>query len=187
MTTNQSNMLVIGLAIVFLFMGIFAFIQSIKPDFIYYDDPIWLKQLHKLDGLKETEGPENTKWIEDSFILCGLPEELRNDNKTSWCSSGMCKVFEDLGIKSPKDARAESWIDYGAGLWTTRRGAICVFQDNGLYHVTVLANEKPVPINGVAHYECMGCNQSDTIKISRYKVSSLVVMRWPTISERYGG
>jgi uncharacterized protein (TIGR02594 family) len=146
----------------------------------YIDDPTWLTQINNREGLAELPGPENNPWIIEAFKLCGLPSELQDDNKTSWCSAGLNKIMDEVGLRGTGDARAESWCEWGGMLWIAKKGAICVFCDAGNYHVTVLNDTETVTIRGEKYYSCIGCNQSDRIKISLYKVKSLMCMRWAT-------
>ena len=168
MSTKQFYLL---MAAIVVSVCIYVFMQ---PTYVYWDDPVWLTEIHKWKGITETPGDENTAWIEDSFRMCGLPEHLMSDDKTSWCSAGLNKIFNAVGLQGTMDARAYSWHNYGASIRTARRGALCLFFDGTNYHVTLLEKAVPLVLNDIEYYLCIGCNQSNRIKVSPYPVKNLV-------------
>jgi len=182
MPSMRSNVLKVVLLAIFVLLG-WRMYQAFQPEYIYSENPVWLDQLKRHKGVRETPGSDCHDWIKEGYLYCKLPERLHDDNQTSWCSSGLNQVMREVYIVGTKNARAESWLNWGARA-PTKQGAICVFLDSGFYHVTVLEKAEPVVLNGVEYYECLGCNQSDTVQTSRYKTSSLKGMRWPTIKER---
>jgi len=180
MTRKQFSVLMVSIAVTLLLITGYWHIQ---PDYIYEDNPVWLDQLKIYEGLAETEGPENNQWIVGSYRLCKLDPSLWDDNKTSWCTSGFNKILAEVRIKGTGSAIAESFKTWGAPVGI-KAGAVCVFRQGSGYHVTVMVSGEVVKRNGVEYYACIGCNQSDQIKISYYKVSDLVAIRWPTEKER---
>jgi uncharacterized protein (TIGR02594 family) len=154
-----------------------------KPQFVYADNPVWLGYLKSMEGkITEQPGAVVHPWIKSAYELCGLPESMHDDNQTSWCSAGLNKVLDMCGLVGTRDARAKSWMNWGGAIHTPKQGAVCVFKGT-FYHATVLYNEKPHEMNGESYYQCIGCNQKDTIRVSNYRVSELIAMRWPTKSE----
>jgi len=179
----DKNVKIFTIVVFFIVAAVSIFYFATLPDYIYEDDPVWLQQLEKHEGLSEIEGPGNNQWIIESYRLCNINNELWDDNKTSWCSSGLCKIMYEVQVKGTADARAESWKTWGAPV-RARKGAVCVFRQGDGYHVTVMVDGKEVVLGGVKYYACIGCNQSDRIRVSYYKMDNLVAMRWPTESER---
>lgn len=168
----------VGIALLVFFFCVSAF--TVYTSYKDIQAPVWLDSLKSLEGkIKEVEGQDSNPWIIEAYKLCELPTALHDDDKTSWCSAGLNKIMHDNGIKGTNNAKAKSWLTWGRKLWFPAKGAICIFDMGKYYHVTVLMSKEPILIKGVKHYWCIGCNQSGTIKTSRYPEDKLVDMRWP--------
>jgi len=182
---KQRTLLWLWPCILFVVVVVVSVWQMFDYDYAFTEgDPPYLVALESLAGkVKEVPGPKNNEWIQDAYRICNVPQTLWQDDTTSWCSAGLNKVFHDCGLKGSGNATSISWVDYGAPVFRVTRGMVCVFDLGTNFHVTVLTSEEKIQRNGKTYYACIGCNQSNQIKVSYYEKTKLIAMRWPTIHE----
>jgi len=143
--------------------------------------PPWLLELVKLHGKHEIPGLVDDPWIDAAFALCGLPRA--SDDKDPWCSAGLCKAFEDAGVRSPRSAAARHWLKYGIPLAEPVFGAVLVWdrhdaKNPNAAHVNVCVADLGKRLAGY------GCNQHNMIDIDTRPRGTLLGVRW-TDDPRY--
>lgn len=91
------------------------------------------------------------------------------------CAMTACAALEESGFKSPHNAAAVSFADFGAGC-VIKPGCIVVFKwAGGGHHVTFcdhIIDDKMVA--------CLGGNQGHQVKVSIFSRSFITASRWPT-------
>jgi uncharacterized protein (TIGR02594 family) len=98
-------------------------------------------------------------------------------DEVPWCSSFANFIVEKCGDKGTKSAAARSWLNWGKVLETPEPGCIVVLerkdQNNpNSAHVTFY-----VCPDGDDHIQCIGGNQGDMVKQSRYLKSTVLGYR----------
>ncbi len=103
-------------------------------------------------------------------------------DEVPWCSAFANWVTQNcgLGLKGTGSAQAISWLEWGKSV-RGRYGAITVFDNgDGTGHVTffLYADEDD-------NIYCVGGNQGDQLKVSKYRLEDVADFRWPN-SFAYG-
>lgn len=99
------------------------------------------------------------------------------DDETAWCSIFANWVAMKANLPQSKSARASSWLKVGEVVTNPKAGDIIVFGKGGdanqIYHVGFFtefsADRKYV--------YCLGGNQSDSVKISKFSVKEVAGYR----------
>lgn len=143
--------------------------------------PPWMVELVRLHGLHEIAGAVDHPWIKEAFRRCGLPNA--SDDKDAWCSAGLCRVFDDVGVKSPRTAGARNWLQWGIPLEQPRLGCVQVFKrvdpkNPSAAHVNLYVADLGTRLAGE------GCNQANAIGIDLHPRDDLLGWRW-TEDPRY--
>src|SRR4029077_8593822 len=137
----------------------------------------WLDYLIKLQnqGFKEIPGPESNPKIIAWAHGPGHYPDMTDDSTTPWCGIGMAGVFSDVGMAnkiSAAPAAAIRWMRCGVPC-KPMVGAIAIFPRPGGNHVTCIR-----AIKGTV-WECIGCNQNDSVTTSTFQASQCKGTRWP--------
>ncbi|CAB4173770.1 TIGR02594, TIGR02594 family protein [uncultured Caudovirales phage] len=136
--------------------------------------PAWLEIALREMGVKEVPGAESNPRITQYASATTL---AASSDEVPWCSSFACWCLEQAGIKSTRSAAARSWLDWGQVLEQPREGAIVVFRrgtpPSG--HVSFYVGPDADP----AYCRCVGGNQGDMVKASRYPIADILGIRWP--------
>lgn len=136
------------------------------------DNTSWLELAKKYLGEHELAGAKD----DNPFIVECFKHTTYQaiHDEVPWCAAFVCKVLEDCGYKSTKSAAANSYLTYGRPT-SLVPGAILVFHwPSGGQHVTFLnkvINETLV--------ECLGGNQSDSVKLTTFNSAYIKAIRWP--------
>jgi uncharacterized protein (TIGR02594 family) len=96
------------------------------------------------------------------------------DDETSWCSSFVCWVVEQCGLKSTNSAMARSWLNWGKSLENPVKGCIVVFSrpPNPAHgHVAFYSHED------LTHVYVLGGNQSNEVCVQGYSKSRVLAFR----------
>ncbi len=123
-----------------------------------------------LDLAKVYIGIEESSPLVSSFIretASWLDEDGRN---TSWCGCFAAAMARRAGYKPPNSAyRASEWETWGKAvtIQDARPGDVVVFN----HHVTILSG-----FCG-KFAECVGGNQSNAVKLSRYQTKNIRTIR----------
>lgn len=147
--------------------------------------PIWLRNFEKFNGVKEIKGKIHSKEIldlldwADGKHLDGKTLQGIRDDETAYCSSALCGNMEIVGIPSPRNAMARSWMNWGEMLGGPAVGAIVVFWRGGRSgtqgHVGIVVGR-----NKAGELIVFGANQDDQFKYSAFKVDRVLGYRWPS-------
>jgi uncharacterized protein (TIGR02594 family) len=139
--------------------------------------PKWMEYAEREIGTKEIAGEEDNKRIIEYHACTTLKA---TDDETAWCSSFVNWCMEMAGLKGTRSAAARSWLDWGKVLDTPEVGCIVVLKrgqpPSG--HVCFYAGPDTDP----AYIRCLGGNQSDMVKCSRYPVADILGLRWPDVA-----
>lgn len=103
----------------------------------------------------------------------GNPEMI-DDDWTSWCSCYVNKKIQDAGGKGTRSALARSWLAWGKEIKKPVEGCIVVFKrGNSTWqgHVGFFVKKDET------HVWCLGGNQSNNLKISKYKIEDVLGYR----------
>lgn len=134
----------------------------------------WMDVVHDELGQKEVPGPGNNPRIIFYHTFTSLHA---SEDAVAWCSSFANYVMIKSGHKGTNSAAALSWRTYGSPVAPNeiKYGDICVFDwGNGHGHVTFFSR-----VLGSGIIECIGGNQSDMVRASTYKLSSVAYIRRP--------
>lgn len=126
-------------------------------------------------GIKEVEGKDSEANIKD-FVRCTFGELDYDYDSISWCSLILLYICEEvLGIESSHSAMARSWLSVGESISNPVAGDLVVFWrgsvDSKNGHVSIYLREDQNYIH------CLGGNQSNEVKVSKYSKSRLLGYR----------
>ncbi|AHG92120.1 hypothetical protein J421_4653 (plasmid) [Gemmatirosa kalamazoonensis] len=141
---------------------------------LFRTDPAWLhiaaRELGQHEIAGTGPGQDNPRILE-----YGKTVELTiTHDEVPWCSSFVNWVMREAGYQRTKSAAAVSWLRYGrVALTEEQRGAIVVLCRKNAApdpatgsptgnHVAFLLKATP------EYVECLGGNQSDQVKVSRF-------------------
>lgn len=134
-------------------------------------DPPWLIAARACIGQTEDLGPNDSPWLRRMWAQFGASWL----NGEPWCGGAMALWMSACLIQYPKTYyRARSWLDWGAALADPCVGAVLIFDRPGGAHVTLCEGRT---ITG--DLACLGGNQGDAVKVSRFDRKRLIGTRWP--------
>lgn len=122
-------------------------------------------------GTKEIPGSDHNKDIVEFHSTTTLKA---TDDETSWCSSFVNWCVTKAGLKGTNSAAARSWLDWGLSIEEPLEGDIVIFKrppNPKSGHVAFFVKRE-----GDLIY-ALGGNQSDQVKISKYKAEDLLGYR----------
>ena len=132
----------------------------------------WQDWIKKHFGEIEATGQPVTAFDKEIFSHTSCP---LGADMLAGCAATMCAALEETGYKSPHNASAISFKDYGTES-ELKKGAILVFQwSPGEHHVTSCDE---ICADGVS-VVCAGGNQNHLVKDSTYPRASIIAIRWP--------
>jgi uncharacterized protein (TIGR02594 family) len=139
-------------------------------------DPLWIAEMAKYLGIVEVIKGQLNPVIAKMFAATHFPPE-KLQPRTPWCSAALCAVMEALGIRSTRSAAALSWAEWGVESDCVP-GSIAVFKHD---HVDAGATGHVSIVVGMDGDQilCLGANQSNSVRRSWYKKSSVLCYRWP--------
>lgn len=146
-------------------------------------EPKWLERA-KADlaaGVKELPGKKGHPRIIEMYDNAGLAHG--NDDAESWCGCAVGTWLKEAGYPTPLNFYgAKQFETYGTPT-AFKPGAIAIFYRTELRerdwrrHVTIAVEETPT------HYVCLGGNQGNAVKLSKYPKRDLSAMRWPVAAQ----
>lgn len=86
-------------------------------------------------GVKETPGAGSNPRVLEYLRTTSLPETMRSDDETPWCSAFVNWCVTRAGLKGTGSAAARSWLTWGQSLEVPRRGCVVVLSRDGGGHV----------------------------------------------------
>lgn len=135
--------------------------------------PSWLEEARKYEGLKEVPGPKHNP------VILGWLRRLKawwSEDETPWCGTFVAHCLEASGLPIiPNWFRAKEWAFYGSNLRASHvaPGAILVFARSGGGHVGFYVGED------ANFFYVLGGNQSNAINVMRIAKARCVAVRWP--------
>ena len=131
----------------------------------------WIKWLYSHLGEIEKSGDKPTPFDRRIFDHTNLK---LTDEMLAGCAATACAALEESGYKSPHNPEAISFQHYGTPC-ELKPGCIVVFEwESGNHHITFCDS-----VVDALYVDCIGGNQSSTLKISRYFRSRIIATRWP--------
>ena len=99
-------------------------------------------------------------------------------DKVPWCSAFVNWVVDSAGFKGTGSAAARSWLEWGVPLKEPLLGCVVILkrgEDTSQGHATLC--DHPNISNGFIR--CIGGNQSNSVKVSRFLVGNVLGYRAP--------
>lgn len=151
------------------------------------------------DGEVRGDGATGTPWLDNARTYLGTQRRLPNGRAnpivneffahaglpgstdcrtTPWCSAGINKVMDNVGIEGTHNAMARSWLRWGQPC-EAKRGAIVVFwrgarDDHETGHVGIVD-----AVNGDGTLNVLGFNQRDCVCVAKFSENRVLGYRWP--------
>lgn len=146
-------------------------------------DPPWVALANGELGVREIPGKDSNERIEEYFRSCGATAEwaLKQENTdgVAWCAAFVGWLMKECGYPlAPEPLRARSWLEWGDKVDKPYPGVIVVLRrgaDPKAGHVGVLHQ---ISDDGKTLY-ILGGNQSDSVGIGSFPVTSLLGYRVP--------
>jgi len=140
--------------------------------------PEWLKIARAEIGVKEIPGPKHHPRILD--YLSTVAKGRHKKDEIPWCSAfvNWCMI-RDLKLGTD-EALARSWLQWGKPLDIPQLGCIVVMRrgtSSWQGHVGFWLGELEP-----AWFHCLGGNQKDSVRVSRYATSKVLGYRWPEVA-----
>lgn len=136
------------------------------------------KKLHETAaqelGVHETPGPEATARIVEYASHTTLKAKT---DEVAWCSSFTNFVADTAGFPGTHLANARSWLDWGVSLEAPVLGCVVILKRGDPPSGHVAFCDHPDISNGMIR--CIGGNQGDAVKVSRFPVSTVLGYRSP--------
>lgn len=138
------------------------------------EQPLWLQFAEREIGTAEVAGEQDNARILEYHACTSLKS---TEDSTAWCSAFVNWCMERAAIKGTNSAAARSWLDWGNVLEKPVEGCVVVFKRGAppSGHVCFYVGADPDP----AYIRCLGGNQSDQVKCSKYPVGDVLGYRWP--------
>lgn len=145
--------------------------------------PAWMVGAARDVGIRELPGVAVHPRIAEYYThtrLGGKP----NDDEDAWCSAAMCCWLHEAGYKTPKSAKARSWLGWGEALKTPQLGCVVVLSRGNPAgqqgHVTLFVEPA-----GQGKLWVLGGNQGNSVRFSnQYEVAKVLGYRWPRDADR---
>lgn len=139
-----------------------------------YDPEKWMSVARGELGVKEYSGKfNNNPRILEYHKTTSLGA---SEDEVSWCASFVGWVLLQAGFTSTRSALARSYLQWGSPLSEPRFGAVVVFRrgNNPTFgHVSFVQKFDD------NYVWCLGGNQSDSVKVSRFSRATVLGYRWP--------
>lgn len=135
------------------------------------NEPVWVRQARKYNGLKEIKGPKHNimilKWLKDINAWYANDEE-------AWCGTFLGGIFTEVKIPIPALAMtAKRWATWGQPVEVCV-GAVGVKTRKGGGHVTLIIGR-----TADGFLLGLGGNQNDGVNIAKFDPSTFIAFRYP--------
>lgn len=131
----------------------------------------WLSWLIKHIGQKEIPGAKHNPWI---VWLFKFTSYITKKDETPWCAAAMNAALEVNGYKGTGRADAKSFKTLGKPCELQPGALVVVSRAPGRFHITCCHH-----LIDNHWFGGIGGNQSDALRVSNYKISDIVAIRWP--------
>ena len=126
----------------------------------------------RVSGVHEIAGPQANARIVEYLRSTTLGSAMAGSDETPWCQAFVNWVLKQAGIATLNSASAAAWANWGIGLTQPRYGAVTVIHSapkKSISGMTHSGNHVGFLVSETAtHYELLGGNQSDSVKISQF-------------------
>ena len=136
-------------------------------------------------GVKEVQGSGNNKRVVEYSKYATLDNKKGQADSVPWCSSFLCFLVEtSLSIQSTNSMMARSWLKFGKSSKNDKAvGDIVVFwrgsKQSWKGHTGIYLGETQ------SYVYCLGGNQDDQVKISKYLKSKVLDYRRVSTQENF--
>lgn len=144
--------------------------------------PAWMAIAESELGQHEIAGSRHNPRILAYHATTSL---AATTDEVAWCSSFVNWVMRQAGHVGTNSAAAASWINWGKST-DPRYGAITVIKKNGAGHDARTGSTSGFHVgfflrSDGTHFELLGGNQSDSVKVSRFSHGGYTIRayRWP--------
>ncbi len=150
-----------GKWIKFLYNGLEAWSSKKYLKKVPYIPPLgedfpWMKFAEEQKGVSQIDGSEHNPQILEYLRTTTLNKRAVAEDETSWCSAFVNWCVDKAGYERTKSALARSWLNWGQGIETPRRGCIVVFKREKIFgHVGFFLEETET------HVKVLGGNQTN--------------------------
>lgn len=133
----------------------------------------WMDWMNSHVGERTATGEPATSFDEEIFSHTSYGP--LHGKMQPGCAATACSALEETGFKSPHNAAAISFKNYGEPC-EMKYGCLVLFEFwDGSHHIS-FCNDKVVSENVVG---CLGGNQHKEVSIVRFKRSRVIATRWP--------
>lgn len=144
------------------------------------NEPAWLIEAKKHEGVAEIPGPASNAWINAMWLA--LPGGAwfwktykADDSKLPWCGAFIAYCMQACGLSFPKlYASAKAWTGWGSKLSAPIVGCIVVFERPGGGHVGLVVGR-----TASGNLMVLGGNQRDGVRVSEFSRDRVVGYYWP--------
>ncbi|MFT4639856.1 MAG: hypothetical protein ACI8T1_003181 [Verrucomicrobiales bacterium] len=142
------------------------------------EGPPWfrLAERERLSGVQELPGAAHNPRILEYHRSTSLNRDMASKDETPWCSSFVNFCMTMSGYRGTKSASARSWLGWGKGLPQPALGCVVVLRRGSnprAGHVAFFVR------TAGGYVSLLGGNQGNRVKVSRYKWSDVLGLRWP--------
>lgn len=142
--------------------------------------PPWFQWALGQLGVSEIPGPKDNPHVLAYRKVAHMGGLAGSEEAVAWCSVFVCAAMESVGIRSPRQALARSWMHWGIPLDKPRGGCVVVLwrgsRSGSLGHVGLL---RAVSADG--RFVCLlGGNQGNRVSMAWFPVERVLGYRWPT-------
>lgn len=137
-------------------------------------EPEWIIVAKKEIGQKEIKGEKHNSRILEYHQSTDLNENYASKDETAWCSSFVNWVMKQSGYEGTNKASALSWRSWGEKLKVAQYGCIGIIDYSykgekyiGSGHVGFVVGKDDTGIY------LLGGNQSDSVKVSKFKTGGI--------------
>lgn len=137
--------------------------------------PAWMREANSQIGLRELPGSEHEQRVLEFFREAGHPGI--KDDETAWCAAFANSMLYRAGIRGTGMLTARSFLEWGEPLEDPIEGCIVVLKRGTSAwqgHVGFFVRKTD------SYVWLLGGNQSNSVSIARYPLSSLLGYRWPS-------
>lgn len=136
----------------------------------YPTDPAWLQIAARELRQHERPGADDNPRILSYFDATDLTV---THDEVAWCSAFVNWCLREAGYRGTRSALAASWLQYGQPAFEVQRGAIVVLNRRDAtpdrFTGSATGNHVAFLLGAtVDAVECLGGNQSDQVKVSRF-------------------
>lgn len=134
--------------------------------------PAWYRIALSEIGVKEVPGEGNNPRVIEYHYATSLKA---TEDSVPWCASFVCWCLQVAGVKSTRNARARSYLNWGRPVQDPYEGCIVVLSRGNKYqgHVGFFVRQDK------DHVWLLGGNQNDQVNVTKFSKKSVLDYREP--------